>query len=839
MPDFSAFAAQIPYDSELLGVFQPLFGWKGARSRQLQRLALIQRIASVASAVAGPSATAGNTMAVYAASGNPIVDFLTQAVTAQFAGRSALSRDEWRGLLKPDLLASAVRGGAGTPSVDPATGAGADLLGARYQATAQVIANLVDTQPEALNLLLLSASATLGSIDVLSRFPRLADSVLCPLGILTLFREYFFELDSFVGPPVGHVWLSPGATVELFESTVKRRLIEKAIESTLEITTKSELTTETKEELSESVKQENADDLKLAASASGGFNIGVAHGEGSASFNLDQTRKTASEQTHKRSRNQTEKKSTEIRQSFKTTFRTVSEQTDTTSKRYVLSNTTDKLINYELRRKMRRVAVQLQHIGTRLCWQYYVPTPGDGLRTSQLVHLAQISDADAGLTPPEKPPEADEKTAEFVAELPLVQASGQWLSNWDEDFDFGKARGNPQKTCRWEFPFQQHPPVGYELKFADFVQKLPQGDFGGEPVLYAKVSVELDNSVKEAEAKTNGMFVVKLPGINWHSAKGIRARLKLVYGPNDDTKKNAEQEYQKRQQNYDDQRSRAYKDAYVRAVRDRIKAAGEVKARPFEDLRDEERQSMYRRLIDRLTHDGSATADKHVAAEIVAQLFDVDAMLYFVAPDWWDPAVRQQATLSAPQGLVNPMDQSVFTLQPSDRVDWGTHWSTSGPPYPVTEESRPAPLGASLGWLLQLDGDPMRNAFLNAAWAKVVVPIRPGREQDAIAWLQSETEEDVGLKETYQLQPGDPQEWAGKTLRDVIDALITAIQAEYTSSMTVDSKFDALPGERVYEKGFDPLTGGVKFKAEPFAVFDQWVEALPTDQVVAVSYPTP
>ena len=40
------------------------------------------------------------------------------------------------------------------------------------------------------------------------------DSVsLSPLGVVHLFRQYFFELDTFLGSPTGHVWLSPGATV--------------------------------------------------------------------------------------------------------------------------------------------------------------------------------------------------------------------------------------------------------------------------------------------------------------------------------------------------------------------------------------------------------------------------------------------------------------------------------------------------------------------------------------------------------------------------------------------------------------------------------------------------
>ena len=57
---------------------------------------------------------------------------------------------------------------------------------------------------------------------------------LCPISVVHLFRQYFFELDSFLGTPVGHVWLSPGSTVELIEVQTRRTLVERTIEQTLE-----------------------------------------------------------------------------------------------------------------------------------------------------------------------------------------------------------------------------------------------------------------------------------------------------------------------------------------------------------------------------------------------------------------------------------------------------------------------------------------------------------------------------------------------------------------------------------------------------------------------------
>ncbi|MFY9795905.1 MAG: hypothetical protein WA323_18045 [Candidatus Nitrosopolaris sp.] len=39
-----------------------------------------------------------------------------------------------------------------------------------------------------------------------------------------------------------------------------------------------------------------------------------------------------------------------------------------------------------------------------------------------------------------------------------------------------------------------------------------------------------------------------------------------------------------------------------------------------------------------------------------------------------------------------------------------------------------------------------------------------------------------------------------------------------------------------YWTNLDPLEGGFKVNAEPFEIFDQWVEILPTDQLVAAEY---
>ena len=175
-----------------------------------------------------------------------------------------------------------------------------------------------------------------------------ARGVLSPVGLVNLFRQYFFEFDTFLGAPVGHLWISPGGTVEVVESSTRRTLVEKSAEVFEELTRKTEETLTTQEDLADAVKEDNANDTKLGASASAGANFaGIYQADASASFSAGSSTKQSSEETHKHSRNQSSKVASEIRRNFKTTFKTVTESTDTTSRRYVVQNTTSKLVNYD------------------------------------------------------------------------------------------------------------------------------------------------------------------------------------------------------------------------------------------------------------------------------------------------------------------------------------------------------------------------------------------------------------------------------------------------------------------------------------------------------------
>ena len=94
-------------------------------------------------------------------------------------------------------------------------------------------------------------------------------------------------------------------------------------------------------------------------------------------------------------------------------------------------------------------------------------------------------------------------------------------------------------------------------------------------------------------------------------------------------------------------------------------------------------------------------------------------------------------------------------------------------------------MGASLGWLLQLDGDSHRNAFLNSPWVKAVIPIRPEKELEAIEWLKQGHIEGIdGLDSSYRedkVVDDKGKEISDPTIEDALMALIKEANRIYES----------------------------------------------------------
>jgi hypothetical protein len=696
------------------------------------------------------------------------------------------------------------------------------------------------------------------------------DAILSPVGVIHLYREYFFELDSFLGPPVGHVWLSPGGTVELIEVSTRRTLTEKTFEQSSETTTKSESDTTTQDDIADAVKEENRDNIKFGFSATGGYSSPVYSASATADLSIDKTKTTSRETSHKQMRQQSEKVSSEIKRNFKTTFKTSTEVTDTSSKRYVIQNTTEKLVNYELRRKMRKVGVQVQDIGISLCWHTFVDDAGRDLGIAKLVHIGEPPEL-ADLVQPDAPPLPTAQAQEVSIAVPFV---GIDTDDTDNAYTDGTETevGVFDSTEHIQADFAQRitfTAPGFTLSSVDLD---PQGSD-------AQLSVQ---DLQSADGSSAASFTIHIDYVNWNGQNQIPVKATLHWEPSQSVRDAATAEYNARMTAYNNEKARRYKEAFYAAARERIKLASVITPRPAEDLREEERTVVYRALISQLMGVGT-NQSKHVTSELVRSIFDVDRMLYFVAPEWWAPRLHRSAQhlgeepggsptpggrglsvravsdvrLSpALAGLVSRLPgatvdtSSGTSITAENIVDWGGAKELNRDNYYITEDSTPAKLGSSLGWLLQLDGDNLRNAFLNSPWVKAVIPIRIGKEQAALNWLQQAHVEGAdGLDDAYQAGPDDPPELQNTTIRGALEVLIAKIQEFDKNSRSpivgnpaapedASNHFaGSLPTEAVFEHGFYPLKGGVQFggDATEQSIFSQWTEILPTDQVAALA----
>ena len=682
---------------------------------------------------------------------------------------------------------------------------------------------------------------------------------LSPISIVHLFRQYFFELDTFLGTPVDHVWLSPGSTVELIEVHTRTSTVERTLETTLDITTKSSTTTTTQDELSDAVKQDNQQDVNFGASVKASY----ASVEATSSFDDKSSQQTAREATHKQMRQQTEQLSSEIRKNYKSTFKAVTEITDVASTKHTLT--------------MRQVGVQVQDVGSYLCWQTYVDDPGKELGIAELIHIAKPADLDS-IPHPEEIPTFQPFQEEKIITIPFVSIDST-------DADNKKVYVNGVYS-------------GTEWVVFDDVEKI-QVDFAQEFVCskanYDLTDVEFDPQGKPVKVSRKdaiqnlsdkATFTLHLDYADFQGENSLEVTLILHWSPKAGANDAIIQQNNANLASFKAKEKAEYEKAYVENVKDRVTKASKIQSRDSDELREEERIVVYRQLVQGMLLNDVPLPDdrtRHVVAELVNSIFDIDKMLYFVSPEWWRPRLHRskQQLQETPTPVFNPSGpvlsgvnkvlqkglmnkisiadlNSENNIMSSSTVGWGGVNDLQRDNYYITEDSDPAKLGSSLGWLLQLDGDNMRNAFLNAPWVKAVIPIRPGKEEAAINWLKG-VEGMNGITDDviYHTNNSDEKDINGNPLDgqkmiDVIMDLAKKIQQKYQEGIQTgkypkpgevsdpalvddSNTVTATPIDRVYEHGFFPLQGGFRANVgKNYEIFDQWIEILPTDQIVPV-----
>ncbi len=688
------------------------------------------------------------------------------------------------------------------------------------------------------------------------RSSGLANAVLSPVGLVHFFRQYFFELDTFLGPAIEHLWLSPGATVELVEVSRAKRAVQKPGEDPLAASQTGLQAWMIDDELSAAVRAQNSANARFGM----GVHSDTSFGAGPVftalmttgnSYSLEENSAEARTHLHRGARLQSAAITSELKRKLQTSFQVAAGPEDRRGRRYTIQNPAAELVNYEFRRKMREVGVQVQDYGARLCWQTYVDKPGDQLGLANLVHIAVPNDMPP-LIHPQLPPDPAPYKGETIKYHFRWPLGGRPKSpiligavGLDLEFIAEVHAGH----------FRINPIAGFKLDQVDVI--VVEGDKWD----YRARGINPRPIVPGAAEQTfTEIELYHPPHDYWDDDYGPRQpfvddhpeftfEITPYYLPSDWLLEQVRKAKEQKIKEANQVQEREYKEKLFAAVKERVRLASRVQPRKFEDLREEERIIIYRNLISQLLQgSGVVNGDarvQHLFAELVSSLFDIEKMLYFVAPEWWLPQ-----NLSGGQNVFRKEIQTSEFTQYST-VSWGGARAKRANNYYITEDSTPAVMGSSLGWVIELDGDALRNAFLNAPWVKAVIPIREGKEAEALGWLSSAgVEGSEGMAAVYDPPNGEevaqiraalglPGDQA-VTIKHALDHLVLQLQASQAAARQKAHQADGdvrsyLPADRVYEAGFQPLADGFSAQpAEPFEIFDQWVEETPTDQVVPI-----
>jgi hypothetical protein len=130
--------------------------------------------------------------------------------------------------------------------------------------------------------------------------------------------------------------------------------------------------------------------------------------------------------------------------------------------------------------------------------------------------------------------------------------------------------------------------------------------------------------------------------------------------------------------------------------------------RPAGDLRQEERQELIRRALLRLNFGDYAANNQYAVLAKGDDLLDMQASFYQLFPPFFGAAPSWTRQV----GLVSEYD--------------------------VTKGGPPAKYGASINWQIPLDADARRTEFINSPLARVGIPVKRGREREAVTWLATQ-----------------------------------------------------------------------------------------------------
>jgi hypothetical protein len=580
------------------------------------------------------------------------------------------------------------------------------------------------------------------------------EEALSPIGIAHYYRQLYFNKEEGVGPIEEAFTIAPLETLEVVYQTVRKQIHEEILEQGLEIVSEAAVEEKNLDEVSDKVSSMVQQDVSasMSANASGGIGVWQVGASASASFSTSSQR--SREFSTRRLKEVTKRASERITKSFSIKTRDVTEVTTTSMTRRVIRNEEDNPVSYGLRRVLRRVNVKIQDLGPRLVWQLYLRNPGEGLARSRFVHFREA----APIAVPEIPPG-----------VPPRPTGGVETDSTSTSIKWDGSRGVYFVTIVVK-------PGADRVVTGVRIDNLTDLEGGGKEDEQPAPHNEFDlGSTWDPATQTFTANIGVMPG----DSLTLQVAFSYTWEPSESVLAA-----------WEAQRAAAVATITEELLtkqfeRDKqlITEKSKVKSRPANDLRREERYEVMNRMVSYLFGRGDDPSEPTpLEVEYFHRYFDIDGIFTYTHPSWWKPRFTSKT-----MGFEREA-------------------------YEITAESEPAPLGSSLGWLMQLDGDNRRNEFLNSPWARVCVPMRAGREREAIHWIARHVEGDVGF--------------------DVNKAPLSALLSDIESFRSREGKLGLTGADWVT---VDATPGAPADPAKPegvYPVVDEFDVTMPTDGFV-------
>jgi len=587
---------------------------------------------------------------------------------------------------------------------------------------------------------LFTALNDVGGLGVFQFLPLMKlNEALSPIGVAHYYRQLYFNAVEGVGPIEQAFTIAPAETLEVVYETSRRQIHEEIVEMGSEVVSERAEETKNLDEVSDKVSSMIQRDASAAMSANASGSVGVWSFGASASASLGVSSQQSREQAARHLKEVTKRASERITKTFSIRTRDLEDVTTTNLTRRVIKNDSNAPVSYALRRVLRRVRVKVQDLGSRLVWQLYVRAPGAGLARSRFVHFREAEP----IAIPDVPPG-----------LPPRPRGGTDTGSTSADLQFNSTLGPFVRLVVTVGPDR--------VATAISIDSITDLEGGGkdDPAPAPRNDLQANKQWDEA-THTYTVDIGVLPG--------DASSLSITYTYAWDPAGVVMDEWEAlRAQKVAELTQAALNEQFERE-KTLITERSKIRPRPANDLRQEERYEVMNRMISHLFARGDDPSDPTpLEIEYFHRYFDIDGMFVYLHPSWWKPRYAPAAT-----GLERPA-------------------------YEITAESEPSPLGSSLGWLTQLDGDARRNGFLNSPWVRICLPIRPRREREAIAWVAKHVEG------TFGYDPNQPP------LRDLLTSIEQrrtdedALGLEGPEYVTVDSTVGA-PENPFWPEGVFPI----------------------------------